>query len=825
MYVLMSSETILEFNPFDIDYSSSDKAIRIFGTTADNKKVVALDEEFKNSFYVIINPKKEEKALEFLEKFEIKSEDSIIKPLDYNVVKKKMMGNPVTAVEITVENPKDVSILKDYIKEMPGYMDTAEDDIPFYKNYLLKNKIPMGSKIICHGKLIDTKKYNADFVISSKKIKVEGEHFEKSKIMAIDIETYNPKGNPRPSKDPVLMISISTNHDFNKVLTWKKFDKVPKYVKLFDSEVEILEELQEIIKQEKPDIIVGYNSDNFDFPYLEARADKYKMNLKLGTDKSRLFVRKKNTEAVAKINGIPHVDLFKFIRNMLSYTLKTETLDLNSVANELINEKKKEGINWEDIHKYWDEGDEKIKKLVEYSMHDSKITLKLAEKLCPSVLELSRIVGQSIFNVSRMRYGQCVEWFLSKNAHDFEELIPKKPYGKHVKGRFSRSYEGGYVHKPKPGLFENIVVYDFRSLYPSIIVSHNICPTTLFCDCCKEGHETPKIDGKTYTFCKKKKGFIPKLLEDLINRRIRIKEMLKDMKKDSSDYAILSARSYAIKTIANSSYGYYAFPRSRWYCIECAESITAWGRQYIKDVIEKAEKDNFNVLYADTDSAIITLKDKNLDKIKKFAEKINDELPGMMELEFEGFYPRGIFVAAKKRYALADEKGELTIKGLEVVRRDWSNIARRTQKKVLEAILIKGSKKKAVDIIREHIEALNNKEIPLEDVTILTQLTRKIKDYSSIGPHVAAAKKAEKQGYEFEPGQMIKYVVTKGGGSISERSYLLEEVKKKDMDYDSEYYINNQLLPAVERIFSALGVSKDELKGKIQKKLEGFFGD
>ena len=821
----MPSETIIEFYPFDVDYSSSDEAVRIFGTTADGKKVIMLDENFRNSFYVIINPKKEEKALEFLEKFEIKSDDSVIKPLDFQVVKKNLVGNPVTAIEITSEKPRDVSIMKDYVKEIPGYTDISEADIPLYKKYLLKNKIPMGSKIVCHGKLSDIKRHNADFVISSNKIEVEGEHFEKTKIMAIDIETYNPKGSARPSKDPVLMISISTNHGLNRVITWKKFDGAQKYVKFVDSEVGILEELQNVIEKERPDIIVGYNSDSFDFPYLEKRADKYKMNLRLGADKSNLFIRKRNTEFVSKIVGIPHVDLFKFIRNMLSYTLMTETLDLDSVANELVGEKKREGIDWHEIYKYWDEGDEKLKELVEYSMHDAKITLKLAEKLNPSILELSRIVGQPIFNVSRMRYGQCVEWFFAKNAHDFSELIPKKPYGKHVKGRFSRSYEGGYVHKPKPGLFENIVVYDFRSLYPSIIVSHNICPTTLFCDCCKKGHDTPKINNKTYTFCKKNQGFIPKLLEDLINRRIRIKEMLKDMKKDSSDYAILSARSYAIKTIANSSYGYYAFPRSRWYCIECAESITAWGRQYIKDVIEKAEKEKFNVLYGDTDSIIISLKSEKREDIEKFAKAINKELPGVMELEFDGFYPRGIFVAAKKRYALANEKKELVIKGLEVVRRDWSNIARRTQREVLKALLVQGSEKKAVDIIHKKIEALNSKEVPIEDVTILTQLTRKIKDYSSIGPHVAAAKKAEKKGYEFEPGQMIKYIVTKGGGSISERSYILEEVKKQDMEYDSEYYINNQLLPAVERIFSAIGVSKDELKGKIQKKLEGFFGD
>ncbi len=821
----MVSETILEFYPFDVDYSSSEEAIRIFGSTKDNKKVVVIDKNFKNYFYVIINPKKKEKALEYLNNLEIKHKDSIITPKEIKLEERKLVGNPVEAVKIFVETPGDINILRDYVKETPGYLERVEDDIPIYKKYLIVKKIPIGSKLKCSGKMIESKKYRADYILELKKFEEEGESFENLNIMALDIETYNPKGNPRASKDPIIMISIATSKGLEKVITMKKFDKPQKYVEFVDSEMDILKKLTETIQEINPDIIVGYNSDIFDFSYIQTRADKYNLSLRWGIDKTKLNVRSRRNNSIAKITGIPHIDLFKFIRNILSPTLKTETLDLNSVAKELVGAEKKEGIEWTKMYEYWDEGGEKLKKVVEYNMQDSRITLKLAKKICPVAMELSRIVGQPLFNVSRMRYGQCVEWFLAKNADEFGELVPKKPYGKNIRGRFSRSYEGAYVHTPKPGLFENVVIYDFRSLYPSIIVSHNICPTTLFCDCCKEGHKTPKIKDKTYTFCKEKKGFIPKLLENLINRRMRIKEILKDMKKDNSDYAILSARSYAIKTIANSAYGFYAFPRSRWYCIECAESITAWGRKYIKDVIKKAEKDNFNVLYGDTDSIIISLEDKKKEKIEKFADKINKELPDMMELEFEGFYPRGIFVSAKKRYALADEEGKLTVKGLEVVRRDWSSIARDTQKEVLKALLVKGSTEKAVEIIRKKINQLKEKEIEMDDLAILTQLKKKIENYDSVGPHVAAAKKARKHGYDFEPGQMIRYVVTKNKGSISDRSYILEEVKKKDMEYDSEYYINNQLLPAVERIFSAIGYSKDELKGKLQKKLDGFFGD
>ena len=368
-----------------------------------------------------------------------------------------------------------------------------------------------------------------------------------------------------------------------------------------------------------------------------------------------------------------------------------------------------------------------------------------------------------------------------------------------------------------------MVVYDFRSLYPSIIVSYNICPTTLFCDCCKEGYTTPEIEGKKYSFCKKHKGFIPQLLEDLINRRVRIKEILKTLTKEDEDYTILSARSYAIKTIANAMYGYLGFARSRWYCWECAASITALGRHYIKKVIDEAEKREFKVLYADTDSLFISLENKSLEEAEKFIEEVNSSLPEMMELDFQGFYSRGIFIA-KKRYALADTLGNLTIKGLEWVRRDWSKIAKDTQMKVLRAILIDGSKEEAINIVLDTIKKLKAGDMPVEEVTIYTQLTRRIEDYESIGPHVSAAIKAREKGYTFEPGQIIKYVIVKGSGSISDKAFILEEVLERKLEYDPEYYINNQVLPAVERIFEVIGVSKDELLGKRQTKLGGFFG-
>ena len=200
-----------------------------------------------------------------------------------------------------------------------------------------------------------------------------------------------------------------------------------------------------------------------------------------------------------------------------------------------------------------------------------------------------------------------------------------------------------------------------------------------------------------------------------------------------------------------------------------------------------------------------------------------------MELEFEGFYPSGIFVSAKvgaygakKKYALIDENGILKIKGFESVRRNWSSIAKEVQEKVLNLILKEHNDEKAFEYVKKVIDDLRNKRIPLEKVIIHTQLQKEISDYDSRGPHVAVAQRLKNKGINVGPGSMIKFVVTQGNDIIRNRSKLPEEIAEED--YDADYYIHNQVVPAVERIFDVLGYKKEELlETKDQTKLEGFF--
>ncbi|AFK21970.1 DNA polymerase domain-containing protein [Pyrococcus sp. ST04] len=266
----------------------------------------------------------------------------------------------------------------------------------------------------------------------------------------------------------------------------------------------------------------------------------------------------------------------------------------------------------------------------------------------------------------------------------------------------------------------------------------------------------------------------------------------------------------------NSYYGYYGYAKARWYCKECAESVTAWGREYIELVRKELEgKFGFKVLYIDTDGLYATIPRGDPAEIKKkaleFVRYINEKLPGLLELEYEGFYRRGFFVT-KKKYALIDEEDKIITRGLEIVRRDWSEIAKETQAKVLEAILKEGNVEKAVKIVKEVTEKLMKYEVPPEKLVIYEQITRPLNEYKAIGPHVAVAKRLAAKGVKVRPGMVIGYIVLRGDGPISKRAILAEEYDPRKNKYDAEYYIENQVLPAVLRILEAFGYKKEDLK-------------
>ncbi len=803
--------TGVEFFLIDADYVITQGGVtqvRLFGRDVKGTPVVVLYEKFLPYFYMLAKHSPE-KLIEQLGGISVGGRG--FEKLE--VVEKVYNGAKVEAVKGTLRTPPDVPVFRELVRKCGELEERLETDVPFVKKFMIENGMSPLGKVLAHGEDVKDGFGTGTIVVKAEKLEalLGGGPYE-PKVLSFDIEVYCPKGSPRPRHDPITMISLA-GPGMKKVLTWRpdKSSKAPGYVEVLDDEAAVIRRFVKIVEEYDPDAIVGYNSDAFDFPYIRDRSRVHKIRLVLGRDGSEVgFVRRGPTSAATTFGRLL-LDVYPFVDNIVSRGMRAESLDLGTVAQELLGTGKT-GLGYEDMIRKWQEGH--LAEMYEYSLKDSVLVEMLSEKLLPMAFEFARLTRSPIFDAIRMTSGQIVEWFLMSRAYGANIIAPNHPMREDVVSRRSATYVGGYVRTPEVGLHDNIAVLDYRSLYPSIIISHNIDPATIDCECCQSEKEDVH-------FCSKKKGFMPTVLREVLEKRLELKDLLKKAKKGTLEYRVLDARQQALKQVANSFYGYMGFAGARWYCLKCAEATTALGRMYIQQTIDAAEKDGFRVLYADTDSCFLST--PGVGGIEKkagdFLEGINRTLPETMELELQGIYRRGVFVT-KKRYAMLASDGTIVVKGLERVRRDWAPIAKDTQEAVLRALLEKADPKEAARLVRDAVKRLRERRVSKEDVTILTQLTKDPENYELTAPHVEAAKKMIAKGREARAGVLIRFIVKKGRGSISERSYPAEDVTIDE--YDPEYYVNNQVLPAALRIMEALGFKEaEELKSE-QKKLGEF---
>ncbi len=741
-----------------------------------------LKQRFNHYFYLL--PENMEKAKKTLEERE-----EVEKLEEVN----KKQGK---ALKIILKDPSELNAVKKYAEEEKEIGEPREHTIPYRYRYLIDKDLYPLTYYDMETKDNTLKEIN-------ELPEREKEVPELSKC-AFDLEVH-AKGKPDPDEDPITLISYK-DEDEEKVFHWTEEQGTEK---------ETIEKLIEKIKKEDKNIIETYNGTRFDWPYLEHRAQEHGLKLDLGTDGSEAKIRKRGFASSAKMFGRMHLDTYKavdFLSGIGSLNLPKNSLE--TVYEEFTGEEKTD-LTSKQIYEYWEEGGEKLEELKKYNLEDSIAAYQVSEEVIPLYKELTRLIGLPPYDVSRQSASNMVEWLLSREAFKKDILIPRRPYKEKVKKRQRNPVKGAYVKTPETGLHEDLVVCDFKSLYPTIVVAKNIGPHTLCEDeeCEKEHYKAPT--GQK--FHKKGGSLVPQVVEKLIETRDKVKEKIKET-DDEKEKERLEYRSQALKIIANSVIGYLGYARARWYSRECAEAtITGWGRQYIKNTIEKAEENGFNVIYGDTDSVFLKLKDsQSKEDLENWLEDINNDLPGKMKLEYEGYYPRGVFVskksgkAAKKKYALMKEDGKLEIKGFALVRRDWAKIAKETQEQVIKKVLEEGKPEKAVEHVEKVVQNLKDKKVDPEKLVIYTTMKKNIDNYESIGPHVTAARKLEDEGYNVKGGTVIGYIITEGRGSISDRSQPIELFKGKG--YDSNYYIDHQVIPAAMKILKELGVKKNDLK-------------
>jgi DNA polymerase I/DNA polymerase-2 len=447
-------------------------------------------------------------------------------------------------------------------------------------------------------------------------------------------------------------------------------------------------------------------------------------------------------------------------------------------------------------------------------------------------MEFTRTMQEPVFDVSRNGMSRNVEDYILHHLNKFNEIPEKRPTYDEIGERKGREkYEGAFVFTPTPGLYENLCIFDFTSMHASIMVTYNLSKATLLdkeeIKKNKNYVESPEFDfndEKRKFYFSKEPGFFPSLLKEVVELRKKYKKELKE-KPD----AIKKARSNAFKLLANAYYGYMGFFGARYYSVEAAASTLAFVRKFNKWTMEKAKEKGYQVIFGDTDSIGFLLGKKTKEDAKQFLKELNSELPGIMKLELEDFYKRGIWVTkrtgefgAKKKYALIDDNDKLKIRGFETVRRDWCALAREVQNNVLRMILKEGNEIKALEYVKKIVKEVKERKIELKKMTIRTQLKKPLNEYKAISPHVIAAQKMVEREIPIDMGSLIEYYIAE---TAEKKKLIREKVKLVDEkgEYNIEYYLKNQILPAVENILQVFNVKINEiLDGKKQTTLGDF---
>ncbi|MFH1151712.1 MAG: DNA-directed DNA polymerase, partial [Nanoarchaeota archaeon] len=703
-----------DFIPIDYNYFDFEgrNYAKIFGRNSKGKRICIIDSCSIYLWAILKDDLKQDKIEKLVGKInkiklDLKGRQTKVEKVEIH--NKNFLGKKVKALKIFATNYKDLHDIADKL-DFPEITNRRGYDLGFVTHYIIERKINPLCWYEIEGDLLNNSlelggidmALDVDYCIKLKSSKQIKEKPFTPKALAYDIETNDLQ----IGKGEILMISLVSNN-FKKVITWKKAEgKKQNWVEYVKDESELLEKFVEYVKEVSPDFLVGYYSDGFDLPYIKARADKNNVKLPLGLDGSQpKFSR--GIDIRGKITGIVHVDILKFIRTAYAQYMQSETLSLNEVSKEFLGDTKK------DFDAHIITKDIKWEKFYEYNLHDSVLTLKLFEKFWPDLLEFTKVIQEPIFDISRNGLSKQVESYILHNLEKFNEIPEKKPVHKEIRDRkHSKSVEGAFVYEPKPGLYNDLAIFDFTSMHTSIIISMNISKGTLlekkenapelrnlgtrpslgYAGRHKKFHESPELEfqgKKTKFYFSKEPGFFPSLLKEIFEKR---KQYKSEYKKNPN--VITKARSNAFKLLSASAHGYIGFFGARYYSLESSASILAFVRKFNKETIEKTKQAGFNVIYADTDSVAFTTKGKTKSQVLEFLKKLNSELPGVMELELEGFFKRGLWVTkrsgkfgAKKKYALIDKDGKIKIRGFETVRRDWCKLARHMQNKMIRQIL------------------------------------------------------------------------------------------------------------------------------------------
>lgn len=576
-------------------------------------------------------------------------------------------------------------------------------------------------------------------------------------------------------------------------------------LRYYPDEKSLLQGFVQLMIDIDPDVIMGWNVVNFDFRCLQNFADRNNVELRLGRDSSSISWRQARDNQDRYYALIPGRVILDGIELMRSATYVFENFSLEYVARQIL----KRGKLVDDVDQRGQEITEQFindkPALARYNLEDCRLVWDIFkhEDLLGFAIERSKLTGLEFD-----RYGGSVA------ALDFLYL-PRL----HRRGYVAPALEqleasnvspGGYVMQSIPGIHNNVIVLDFKSLYPSIIRTFNVDPLALVVGLDEENSITGYEGGKF----SRTEVILPELIETLWQARDRAK---------AEGNKVLSQ---AIKIIMNSFYGVLGTTGCRFLDSRLVSSITRRGHDIIIRSKDFIEEKGYQVIYGDTDSVFVLLGDMDDDNVQKTGRQLADNLNtwwrqtlqeqygviSYLEMEFETHFTkflmptvRGTNTGSKKRYAGMLPDSSIMFKGLETVRSDWSPLARDFQQVLYRKIF---EEQPYEEYIKELVSDLQEGKYETE-LVLRKRLRRKLADYvKNVPPHVQAARKAEEIRRErnlpnmYDSGGWVEYIMTSAGPEP--RQY-----RQSPIDYD--FYIDKQLAPIADSILVFSSSSMDKV--------------
>ncbi|MGA7603201.1 MAG: DNA-directed DNA polymerase I [Nitrososphaeraceae archaeon] len=694
------------------------------------------------------------------------------------------------------------------------------------------------------------------------------------KRVSIDIEVESEEGrmpNPREHDRRIIAVGFSGSDGFRKVLLLEqkeissnnadlKTNLLIPEAQLYATEKELLEETFRIIGSYP--IVITYNGDDFDLPYLYARSQDPAIDPGMGVAiakqdvpiimKRESFVKRGiQAEPVQIKNGI-HIDLFRTFQNrsvqIYAFSHKYSEYTLNAISEALLNDTK-----------YEFEGDISelsTDKLAMYCLKDADLTFRLTSfndnLLMKLLIVISRIGKMSIDDIARFGVNQWIRGMMYYEHRHQNALIPRRDELQ-AKGTASttaiikeKKYRGGLVVEPTLGIHFNVIVVDFASLYPSIIKVHNLSYETVNCahQSCKND-SSQRIPETSHWTCKEKRGLTSLLIGSLRDLRVKYyKYLSKDRALTTEERQLYNVVSQAIKVILNASYGVMGAEIFPLYCLPVADATAAIGRSTTTKTIEKCKEIGIDVIYGDTDSLFLrNPSPTNVDRISSWARSNLG-----VDLEIDKQYRYIVFSELKKNYLGVLSDGTVDVKGLTGKKSHTPPFIRKAFYSVLDILSkvnserdFESAKEKIKNIIQENAKNLDLGIISQEDLSFNVMVNKSPSKYgkriygginngSGVGggsgarslegkqleaasnfkglpQHIKAAKLLTDIGREVKAGDIISYVKTKTNDGVKPVGFAKPE------EIDTEKYLET-MEATFDQVLSSLNFNFKSLLGK-----------